>query len=767
MFFFSRMNWVIYTLLAMVTWCGLTRPSDGLIAYDCGSSASNITTLSLRDVDDCEITRPILNITTVRVQFLQVNEFSFVHVKQCKIEVHRDIYHCGMHSHNSVIRNGKASYVMDLTREMCDQMHIYGSFEVDRVRLSGAVPNGTRSYSVTLAGSLTDEGKCTAGMYADPYGQWDDVLVQGSVRVSLRDYRARVGIKNNFVYLDSGTRCEFKKGKCDDLEGGPTFWDLIPMGNCGEGHYSVLYEGVAKKIIDQDQKLIYSLTTSDITFGLSTLPGINVCGYMLIRTEHPRLLLHEIVDGQGYMRSSPLDVSNMDIFAYINSKFVYVERHVKSQIQRLYYDVTLQRCALEREMLKNRLAIATVAPDEFAYQLMRGPGYMAVLAGEVVHILKCIPLEVKLAHVDECYTQLPVIVGNLTLFMAPRTHVLMRTGTQISCSVVVPTMYYVSGQWYKINPRPSDVPAPGTIHPEKHNVWQYKDTTSLATNGIYSTNQLEQLREHVMFPAEQPAILNTIARGMTGKVTLAQGTSITNLINGPELNKLIETAWEKAWDKFTIFGTLSAGLIGVLMILRGIKLMVDTVIHGYALHSMYGWSLYLLAAVWNSVANLLLHMKPKTARDQRSKEEGEELLSIETIPKGPPPSGPSSESVPVPIIVEECKNVRSETLTNEKEMHEEEIDRAKKLRIALETEIQETRVLQAREMEKIREMREERLHEERMFKERMHEARKVEERMRAEEEMRRARGKSQREGQIEGAKDGQAIITLYPNLRTD
>ena len=71
-------------------------------------------------------------------------------------------------------------------------------------------------------------------------------------------------------------------------------------------------------------------------------------------------------------------------------------------------------------------------------------------------------------------------------------------------------------------------------------------------------------------------------------------------------------------------------------------------------------------------------------------------------------------------------------------MHEQEINRARKLRDALETEIQEARVLQAKEMGKIKEIREERLREERMFEGRMHEARRVEERMPAEKEMRRA-----------------------------
>ncbi|EFN68983.1 hypothetical protein EAG_15362 [Camponotus floridanus] len=43
------------------------------------------------------------------------------------------------------------------------------------------------------------------------------------------------------------------------------------------------------------------------------------------------------------------------------------------------------------------------------------------------------------------------------------------------------------------------------------------------------------------------------------------------------------------------------------MIMKFMKLIIDTIIHGYALHSIYGWSLHLLGAFWNSVANLLLH----------------------------------------------------------------------------------------------------------------------------------------------------------------
>ncbi|KYQ55396.1 hypothetical protein ALC60_05684 [Trachymyrmex zeteki] len=44
------------------------------------------------------------------------------------------------------------------------------------------------------------------------------------------------------------------------------------------------------------------------------------------------------------------------------------------------------------------------------------------------------------------------------------------------------------------------------------------------------------------------------------------------------------------------------------MVGRLIKLLLDTFIHGYALHSVYGWSVYLVGAIWDSLTQLLLHL---------------------------------------------------------------------------------------------------------------------------------------------------------------
>jgi len=78
-------------------------------------------------------------------------------------------------------------------------------------------------------------------------------------------------------------------------------------------------------------------------------------------------------------------------------------------------------------------ALPTHSPDAFAYHIMQGPGYMALhWRSNILYIVKCVPIEVKLAQIQECYDQLPMIRDNKILFLTPQTHILLRQGTQVT-----------------------------------------------------------------------------------------------------------------------------------------------------------------------------------------------------------------------------------------------------------------------------------------------------------------------------------------------
>lgn len=111
------------TQIIIVGFCMILQVTNGFIAYDCGAPSMNMTTLALTNIKKCEI--PISNpvITITEVQLLQATDISTIRVYQCKVEIHRSIYHCGMHSHISIVSNAQAEYIEETTYESCKRMH--------------------------------------------------------------------------------------------------------------------------------------------------------------------------------------------------------------------------------------------------------------------------------------------------------------------------------------------------------------------------------------------------------------------------------------------------------------------------------------------------------------------------------------------------------------------------------------------------------------------------------------------------------------------
>ena len=66
----------------------------------------------------------------------------------------------------------------------------------------------------------------------------------------------------------------------------------------------------------------------------------------------------------------------------------------------MYTRLVKSRCILERELIKTSMALAYSSPDHFAYNVMKSPDYLTVVDGEVINIVKCVPLEVKIQHGD-------------------------------------------------------------------------------------------------------------------------------------------------------------------------------------------------------------------------------------------------------------------------------------------------------------------------------------------------------------------------------
>jgi hypothetical protein len=591
----------------------MLKSVPALIGYECGTRKMNVTTISLRNIGECDIPENTINIMKTYVQLLQINEYSEINIIQCKIEIHRTVYHCGIHSHISIVLNGENEYIHDINKRECKDLHRTGIFSLDNSQIiQGIAVNNTYTYSVLFAGSVTYEGNCNGADYSDPFGTWKSVVVQGTIKVTINEYVTRVNLNNNNIYLRSGTICSLSEGNCIDIDGGYTFWDPIPTNNCKFNQYGILYEGLASKMLDYNlsfRHIIYCITTQDITFALTAKGNELICGYTIIKTDHPKIIIFETIKGKGFTNMNKLSLLSFDIFAYINSKFMYVEKSIQSHMNQLYKSIIIQRCNLESQTLKNSLSMATHAPDQFAFDFMKEPGYMAVAAGEVVYIIKCIPVEVKIEHGENCYAELQVSRNNSTFYLTPRTHILKTKGTKILCNALLPSFYFIGDEWYKILPRPIETKPPSVLKYITKSTWKFNDFKELASHGIYTEKDLTEARDRIMFPVENLAVLNDLAREMRGHSMADNEDVVLKLLSKKAVDKIINSTWNQLWSRFISFGTISAGLFAIVMIIFIIKQIIDIIIQAYTLHSAYGCSMYLLAALWSALTHLLLYLK--------------------------------------------------------------------------------------------------------------------------------------------------------------
>lgn len=616
-------------LTLVLVCCAAT--AHAIIGYDCTGEGLNITTLSLIDIGECDIenVEPVQD--DIYIQLMQFSDYDRVTVTQCKVEVDRTIYYCGMHSHVSVVQNGRKQYIMEIGQPACARLHETGTLTIGGAIVDRVVQNQTNYRSITLAGRAAVDGRCSGTSYSDSFGEWDNVLVQAVVKITIRVFGAAIKRSSGTLILPSGTHCSTASYNCIDSEGGETFWPIVQFDTCHFERYDVLYEGKAIRLTPREAQnqtgpVVYTVTTQDTTFALARTTETSVCGYKIFHTEHPKLFIMETKRNDGLRTRKRISVDNLDIFAYVNSKFIYVEKHIKTQLSRLYRDIMEQKCALERQILQNALSLASIAPDEMASRITKTPGHTAVAAGEVIHLIKCIPVECKVRHTELCYNELPVTHNNVSAYLLPRSRILTRSGTVRECNELLPAMFKIHNKWFRVNKRPGESLPPPVIQPLTKPTWNYVSPAHLATSGIYTNEDLDRLRNHIMFPVEKPAILNTIAKGAMGQQIPPGSVSITSFFDENSLDKIAQNTSKRIWHGFMDFGSASAGILAVIIIVRLAKLIVDTIIHGYALHSIYGWSLHLLGALWSSVTSLLLHLG-SPARPQ-PKEPGYSLVQI-------------------------------------------------------------------------------------------------------------------------------------------
>ena len=148
-----------------------------------------------------------------------------------------------MHSHISIILNGENEYINDVSRSACEDEHKTGILQTTESHVVRVIKiKQTVTHSLMFAGYINSEVQCNGVGYSDLFGTWGNVVVQGTIKISLSEQIAEIKLNSNTIHLRSGTICLLSDGSYLDQEGRYTFWNTVPVDNCKFQQYSILYD---------------------------------------------------------------------------------------------------------------------------------------------------------------------------------------------------------------------------------------------------------------------------------------------------------------------------------------------------------------------------------------------------------------------------------------------------------------------------------------------------------------------------------------------
>lgn len=588
------------------------KSSGMMVGYDCVSKPINISVISLSDITQCNIEKKALKEEADFIQVIQTRQSVNIQVSSCLISVSTLVTHCGMHSHASISYKGfNINAVYDVSHSVCDKLIKFNEFRtLGGKTLTDIKNNATTTRAVIDHGEITDvqASRCKGtDVYIDDI-YYRDVMVQRSYTITLRSH---IGIMDNddlLIKLSSGYTYKYKDGRGFDPDFGYSFWDTHGLNvDCATNRLMVIFSGQGNVLTTALGDKTVIINTPDQIMAIGLKQKTVICNTHTYLTDHPKVY---VILGKNNIlpkTDNDIDINNLDMFLYMNSKFVYIERHFKTQLEVLYSNLQNQICMQNFQILNQLLSLAYISPEEFAWSYTKSPGITAVLRGEAIYLIKCVPVSVEHFPSSTCYQEIPVTYKNKTMYLKPRSRILTEIGTEIDCNPLAPTLFKFGGTWLT-NTYPSvPVKAPIQLTADNQDKWKYIETSDIIKAGFYKLSDLEAYQRKLMFPLEKPAIENIITSKSIGVSLDSQSVDLLHMFDQSHIEHIKVSLFEAIYGWTWKISVFMGGFSGFLIIIMLLKSLFGMILNGTILYRTFGFSIKLLSALWGTLAKHVLY----------------------------------------------------------------------------------------------------------------------------------------------------------------
>lgn len=583
--------------------------------YDCRAGDSKIATISSITVEECR--KPASkkkNDTAVNVHILQREKFKSVPIIQCSLAITQLIYHCGMHHHGSNVRNWYQTFEHPFTASECQDLIRSNQlrYPKGKMPLIPVKPGTVNVGQLYVVGKNSEGGHCSGGDFTDGPFEYPSVVVYHEYKLLYQSKIARYELATQKLLID-GVACEYEAGKCSDYRAGFSFWTVDTKIHCDPSLYKYLYEGEATEtyLVDSALDLSYRILTvrqDAFVFSLRILGTVTTCYEQFLTTDQDDIVLQS--EGAATFRrpdAVKVDIINLSLITYLNTKFLFLHQNIGEQMEAMYDEIAANQCQASRLTYLNLLAIAHIDPDEFAYNLMGKEGYTSIVAGEVIHLIQCAPINVTYREDIRCFHELPIMYKNEPKFLTPRNRILVDHATEIECNPVFQPIYAFPDAWYTTSQKALGALPPKLVDPNPNARWQYEYLPNLGKAGIYSNEQLEAYTRKFLFPTEREAISNVLVNTLNDVSVGKQGLQFSNLFDAETIQRTAQSYFEKVWGTFSAIGQVITTLMVIGLFVKLCFSIIETLINMTSLYAIYGFSFRLLGALFHSLTTRFLH----------------------------------------------------------------------------------------------------------------------------------------------------------------
>lgn len=570
--------------------------SAGFIAYDCNGSRIQKTTVSLVETPSCTFELENVTESEVAVAVTQSALTQEIPFYRCLIVAYHHIWRCGSVIDTNV-QGGDYAEVIRTTKSECEEMINHKKYKTiggNSVSID-LPPGGRTSFSYTSWGQVKDSGSCVAGPILYSGGtRYDQHTRNTRLEILYTRGVGRVAVEKKSLIMPNGMQCNVALEECELADYGQVFWKQ-PVPSCQNEveEQSLVYKGPATLITNQNtSERFIQVSFSGHHFQIKLEDRTTyICGFRSFFTEHPKLyitLLDLSYPDFPLKENTGTDVNMMN---YINSKLVYSMRHIKEQVMTLYRLFELERCLMQNRITSNLLTLAILSPREFAYQYYGEPGYTAVVRGEVVHIARCTPVPVTPRKTELCYNELPVSFNNKSLFMTPRSRILMEIGTVVECATDVGPQFKTANRWITMVSH-------GLISVEKPNIitpdpitYHFETLEDMLTGGLYTKETIANYQQILTSPMEESILSSRVTTAIRGGESLPSGYPASNIFSSYDIERLrvkVTSGLVHTMDKLLVLG------------------------NWFSVFVMIGWAINTLISIINCGLNYYV-VKPETS----------------------------------------------------------------------------------------------------------------------------------------------------------